>query len=477
GDVAMKRPYQTAAFSDPSHFANYATSYNRLQGDRIRWEFSYALPAGLSLTYAGGYDHQKFRHSTDASAADANGNLVGGATNFIQEENPSTWNHEVRLASDQSKRLTAQVGYFHFDEHNSNLNSGLIERSGPYNGQYLVHFLYDVKTKSDGVFGQLGYRLTDTVHLSGGARYTWDKKERTGASYLNCTITGYPAEGCNSDGFHVTPSNGNISESKPTFHIGVDWTPTARNMFYAKFDTGFKSGGFNSNGSAPSVNYGPETLKAWEVGTKNRFLGGHLTANADAFYQTYNGYQASQQTAVIAGSAAGVFNIGSAEIYGVEAQFAAQTSSGLRADVSGTYLHTRFTDAAPIVKGDGVTVVNVVGNQLPNAPKLVITAGLEQKIPVGHVSFTPRIEWKHSSSYYFSAFNDPDTRQGEYDTFNASLKFQPAARNVEIMLFVRNLTNQTIFAGMQENFNTTPYTNAYQFAPPRTYGVRASAKF
>jgi iron complex outermembrane receptor protein len=484
GDVAMKLPFGTRYTGQQAvHFANYAPTFNRLQGDRIRWEFSYDLPANLTLFYAGGYDHQAWRHALDVTAVDASGKQSGNLANFMQAENPSTWNHEVRLATAQDGQVTAQVGYFHFSEHNGNLDSGLLEKSGTYANNYLIHFLYDTKTKSDGLFGQLGWRPVEALHFSAGARYTWDQKERTGNAYLRCDVAGIPSFlygvlGCAGTlPTLVTPGNGSLRESKPTFHIGVDWTPGARSMVYAKFDTGFKSGGFNSNGSAPSVNYAPETLKAWEVGTKNKFLDGHVMLNGDAFYQTYNGYQASQSTSVISGGASGVFNVGSAEIYGFEGQFVASTG-GLRFDANTTLLHARFTSNSLIVKGDGSTQTNLQGKRLPNAPSFVLTAGLEYALVMGRASLTPRIEIKHSSSYYFSAFNDPDTQQGEFDTLNASLSFKPALKGLEITAFVRNLTNKTVLASAAENFVTTPdYTNTYQFQPPRTFGVRVASKF
>lgn len=72
--------------------------------------------------------------------------------------------------------------------------------------------------------------------------------------------------------------DGKIRQSKPTYLAGIDFTPTDHNLIYLKFSTGYKSGGFNSNGSAPSVDYGPENVYAWELGTKNRFAGARCSS-------------------------------------------------------------------------------------------------------------------------------------------------------------------------------------------------------
>ncbi|HWU02619.1 MAG TPA: TonB-dependent receptor [Novosphingobium sp.] len=471
GDVAQKTAVgQPAPGGDVSHYVGYALSSNKLKGDRIRWEFTYQLPANLTLYYAGGYDHQQYRHVTDSTSVNSSGTITSYASQYYQKENPSTWNHEVRLATPQNGKFTAQIGYFHFEEHNANLDSYLHITSGANAGIDIIHFLYDVKSKSDGVFGQAGWRVTDTVKLTAGVRNTWDSKERTGQSVLN-----YAAFG--GSGYGYTPANGSVSQSKPTFHLGAEWQATPRNMVYAKFDTGYKSGGFNSNGTAPSVNYGPETLKAWELGTKNKFAGGRIMLNADAFYQQYEGYQASQLNSLLGSSASGVFNIGNAEIYGLEGQFVAAITQGLKVDANATYLHARFKTHEPVYKADGNSY-DIYNNQLPNAPDFVVTAGVEYAINLGGGTLTPRFEIKHSSSYYFDVFNSSDVRQGAFETMNANLKYTPASGRFTIMAFVRNLTNATVFSNAVENYSALPNPiNGYEYQPPRTYGVRASAKF
>ncbi|WP_242151845.1 TonB-dependent receptor [Sphingomonas sp. BAUL-RG-20F-R05-02] len=484
GDVATISPVGQVlptSFNE-KRFPNYAPTTNKVTGNRIHWEFTSSnLPLGASLTYSGGYDSSHWRHALDASGNASN------PVNFIQAENPDTWNHEVRLATPQDKVVSAQVGYFHFSENNT-LDSGLLERQGTYAGNYLVHFNYNVRTQSDAGFGQFSVRPTSTIRLTGGFRYTWDKKDRVGTSQLRCDIAGipsflYPVLGC----VGTPPTlpglgNGSIRVSKPTYLGGIDWSPTARNMVYAKYSTGYKSGGFNSNGSAPSVDYGPESVQAWEIGTKNKFLDNRLQVNLDGFYSTYKGYQASQATAVVS-SGTGVFNIGSATIYGAEAQVIALLGSA-RLDLNATYLHSRFDKDVGLVSTTDPLTGNVVsasvaGHALPNAPDFVISGGLEDKIPLGGngASLTPRINAKYSTSYYFDVFNYADTRQRQYATADASLTFAPASGHFEVSVFVRNLTDKAVFANAQRNFTAIPSINGYQFQAPRTYGGRFSFNF
>ena len=467
GDVALQSPISTVpSIDDEKRFPNYQPTFTRINGDRIRWEFSYdALPMGLTLTYAGGYDNQKWRHALDASS-------LGGTLQrqFLQSESPETWNHEVRLSTPQDNPFTFQTGYFHFDEKNV-IDSGLIIRSGAFANRYLIKFDYNVKTQSDAVFGHATYKLSETLKASAGMRYTWDKKDREGNAVLNLQVA---SGGALPPIIVTTPGNGSISQHKPTYHVGLDWSPTNQNLVYAKYDTGYKSGGFNSNGGNSVVDYGAENLDAFELGTKNRFLNNQLQFNAALFYQKYKGYQASQTTAVIS-TGSGVFNIGSATIYGGEAQFIALIG-GLRLDLNGTYLHANFSDNVGSVRdGQGISR-DISGNRLPNAPRLSVTGGLEYTIPVGDGTLKPRIDGKYSSAYYYSVFNDADTKQGNYATGNISLTYVPQVDGpLELQLFVRNFTDERVYANAARNF--VAGVNTYQFQAPRTYGGRLAFRF
>lgn len=476
GDVAENLPLATVSpVGDGHSFLNYEPTYNHLAGDRERWELNYdRLPLGLTLTYAGGYDVEDWHHRLDATQSSSPGNLA----QFVQHENPATWNHEVRLATRQDQRFTAQIGYFHFSENNS-LQSGLQENTGPYAGADLVYFPYNVVTNSDAVFGQFGYSILDNLKVTFGERYTQDTKSRTGTSSLRCDIAGIPPFlfgiiGCNgSPPVLSTPGDGHMKDSKPTYHIGLDWTPAPSHLLYVKYDTGYKSGGFNSNGSAPPVDYGPETVGVIELGTKNQFFDHHLQFNADVFEESYNGYQASQNTAVIS-SGSGVFNVGSAKIYGAEAQVIALVDSLGRFDANATYLHSRFGDNIVVADGAGVSR-NIGGNPLPNSPSFVMTAGFEHRFDLNAGALTARVQGKYSSKFNYMVFNWADTESPAYATGDATLTFAPNAGHWLAELYIRNFTDQAVLANAQRNY--TAFWNTYEFQPPRTYGARLRYNF
>jgi iron complex outermembrane receptor protein len=475
GDVAKTLPLGVVSpVGDARTFPASAPTSTRIDGTRWRWEFSYdRLPMGLTLTYAGGYDSQEFRHALDAT-----GPSYPATRQFIQAENPDTRNHEIRLSTPLQNAVTGQVGYFYFHETNV-LNSGLYNvamtadnHGADFSQTYGVAFNYVVKTRSDGLFGQAGWKLNEQLKLTAGARYSRDQKDRVGQAVLNLGALVSPFI---SGILPPTPGDGHLSASKPTYQIGLDWQPTPANFVYAKYATGYKSGGFNSNGNAPSVNYGEENVKSYEVGSKNRFGGRAYQFNVAAFYQDYTGYQGSQQTSVLS-SGGGVFNVGSASIKGVEAELVARSETLGRVDLNTTLLDAKFGGNISISDGASPSVTHQIGgNSLPNAPKFVITGGYERSFDVGGATLTPRISAKYSSSFYYTVFNDADNRSPAVTTLNALLTYKPAEGDWQAQVYVNNLTDKVVLANSQRTY--TSGFNTLEFQPPRTFGVRLRYNF
>ncbi len=481
GGVTPSIPYNLAG-----GFPLYAPFSNHVNETRYRWEFTQGLPADLNLTYLGGYDQTTWNHALDATTFPGTSNPPA---QFLQVENPTTQNHELRLSSDPNSRLFWQVGAFYFREINSPLNSFLQEEGGPFVGQKLIDFGYAVDTTSKAGFGQLTFAATDALKFTAGLRYTKDHKVRTGESVLDLTVASggflnIPAPpGCSTTPgdftcthlLITTPSNGDVDSTKLTYHAGVDWTPTPTTLVYAKYDTGYKAGGFNSNGSAPSVNYDPETVKSFEIGTKNRFLNERLQANLSIFDMKYDGYQASQTTQVISGAASGIFNAGNANDYGAEGELEFALNSMTKADVNLTWLHAKFSSGTAVDSSTGVSP-ELSGNYLPNAPNVSLHAGIERSLidPTG-ARWTARVEGKYQSRIYFDIFNHLDNSQTGYATADALLNYVPAQGHWSVQAYVRNIANKAILQNSARN--GVSEANTYEFAPPRTYGVKVIATF
>ncbi|OYU35606.1 MAG: hypothetical protein CFE35_08825 [Novosphingobium sp. PASSN1] len=493
GDAQFRGPLggPTPVFGKAKTFTSSAPTGTKLESDRVRWELAYNADMGLNFIYSGGYDSANWRNQLDATGG------YPANRQFRQQETPKTWNHEIRVSNNKGGKLFFQAGYFYFQEKNV-VNSGIfnLDMTGPFapggplsfvpnadqSNRYGIKFDYDILTRSQALFGQIEYDLTDQLQLSLGGRYTWDKKVRTGNAVLSLPAlafplcgNGFPAPGTCPPFPLTTPGNGNLSQSEPTWHAGLNYRPAPGSLIFAKYDRGYKSGGFNSNGSAPSVDYGPERLDSFELGTKNSLMGNTLQLNASVFYFNYKGYQGSQFTAATS-SGSGVFNVGSAKVFGIEGSATALVGQGTRLSFNATYLHTKFGEGIKINNGGTPPVaIDIGGNRLPNAPGFTASGAIEQEIPVSFGKFTARVDAKYSSAFYYSVFNTPDTRSWDYVLANASLKFAPENSFWEVSAFVRNVFDKQVLAYATQNFNAG--ANTYQFQAPRTFGVRGSVKF
>ena len=218
--------------------------------------------------------------------------------------------------------------------------------------------------KAYGIFGEAYLQLTDNFKLTGGLRYSNDKKHVEDYQVLfNAPIPYNSADAFAVPSFlaafdaDVTipgPQRRRIKDAtfdKITGRFVADWSPevsfTDSTLLYASYSRGYKSGGINPPFNpllftAPDV-YRPEVINAFEIGTKNTFLGGTFRANISAFYYDYKDLQISR---IINRTS---FNDNTnASIYGLEGEFIVAPSRNLQFNINASYLKTKIKDLSLI---------------------------------------------------------------------------------------------------------------------------------
>ena len=217
----------------------------------------------------------------------------------------------------------------------------------------------DIKLKSQAVFGEVYWDIVpDLLKLTVGGRYNEDyKSERARIGVLSGAIPlGTSNETAALDTLlPFSPGNGSVLSDKfdsDTGRVVLDWTPkldfTDRTLVYASYSRGYKAGGFNPGiqvgaGGGLSPFYGPESIDAYELGTKNVLLDGHLQANADVWYYNYDGLQVS---AIIDNTSINQ-NI-SAKLYGVEGEFVWLPTDNLQFNLNFAKTHSGITNTSEV---------------------------------------------------------------------------------------------------------------------------------
>ena len=285
-------------------------------------------------------------------------------TNYIQ--NDAWYSHEITLASTDHGPLQWIGGLYYYHEQFSNPVSTNMPMQGEVSDPYqfnqsltglvaapadpnrnLYYSNYNLQDESKAVFGQVDYKVTDTIKLTGGLRYTSDHKWGTedyrlvtfgGSVVANALneaggsapllidpafsgLTGYGAtlpaidltnQLCNPTATPV--GHGALSactinsttgiasrqiggtSSAVTGTAGVEWTPDSSTLAYFRYSRGYKELGLNAGTLASPVNgvggalVAPETMDDYEIGYKKTF-GRNLVIDADIFYESYHDAQ------------------------------------------------------------------------------------------------------------------------------------------------------------------------------------------
>ena len=425
----------------------------RMRSEQYRASLIYDFDQ-VEVTALGGYDHTAYAQGIDQTLYP---DAPTGVYQWSPSQSPNTINGELRFASRGAGPFQWQLGGFYFRE-TSNLLSGDVSQGTNGGRNMFFGFSYSTPMNSKAGYAQVSYQLTSQLKLTGGFRYTADYKASSG--YFG-DITG---------GIIFANQAGSASFSKSTFHAAMDYDLSSTNMLYAKFDTGYKAGGFNFGGGA----YAPETVKAYEMGSKNRFLDNTLQLNVAAFYDDYSEQQVANYAFLSTGQPVQLTqNAGASRNYGAEAELLYKVPVIGTLNFTADYLHARYTDFQSIAdpsdpKASGN--VQLAGNQPPQAPAWSFGMGLEHSWAVLGGALTGRIQSKAQTSYYFSFYNFPDTRQKGYTMSDAFLTYQPGDGHWKATAFVRNLENSVVFKDAEESQYAVAY--AYEFYPPRTYGAR-----
>ena len=156
-----------------------------------------------------------------------------------------------------------------------------------------------------------------------------------------------------------------------TGKIGYEFTPDITT--YASYTHGYKSGGFNLDSTAAipvagvsDPSFRSETVDAFELGLKSKWMDGRVTLNVAAFLENFEDFQVLEFT----GAQFQTFNVPKAETKGIEIEAAAQPTDNLSFNGGLTILDASYPDDCAGAD-QPLRVQNLCGFELTNAPKTV----------------------------------------------------------------------------------------------------------
>lgn len=425
----------------------------------------------LSVNYAGSrfnFSSQtayqsNHRHYTDP--IDGDFSPLDGVTiinNYGNEWNTvKVWTQEFRISSPATSPLSWTGGTYLFTQKNPVKQTTRFGEDDIYGtGDENFSIINTSSGKSSGlaVFGQITWLLTPKTEITAGMRYDYEHKTQS-------VLSEYQHDPDPNPQFELVPdtsANANFNAFTPRISLAHHFT--ARQQVYATYSRGYRAGGLTQVSTDPTAPplyaYKPEYSNNWEIGWKNQFFGERLRINAAAFYSTVT--DAQVPTLVLPDAITITRNAGRLESKGIEFEAAAVPLPGLETSWSFGYTDAKYKTLK--MSSDG-TEADLAGNRQVYTPDMTSMLmaqysrpifRIRQRIPVALVI---RGEWAHIGEQYFDLKNT--IHQRAYDLLHTRLGL--AARNVELMFWMRNITDKTYIAYAYD-------FGAAHLGNPRTFG-------
>lgn len=372
------------------------------------WGVSGTLEAdigGVDLTSITAYRELRYRNANDVDGREE----VRSFEVDRQDLDQSQFSQEVYLGGDTlgSLPIAWTTGAFYMREENE--FAFALRIFAPPTTQ-----LFHQITDSFAVYSQGTLRATDRFNLTGGLRYSYERKDLS-ARQLR-------ADGTPNAAFQFDDA---ITANKVNWHAAADYQATEDIMLYVTAGTGFRSGGFNGSArDVPSIlsgSFGPEDVFMIEGGAKTEWFDRRLRFNIDYFYGEYD----NLQLAVTRSDGTITTTNVNAKVRGIELELLAIPFDGL--EIFGN-LGTTQDDIAdsPI--------------QLKNTPSVQFQLGATYSIPLGNAG-TLRLsgDVSHTASYFNGTNNEPASLVSPYEIYNAQVAFTTADERWQFRLSGRNL--------------------------------------
>ena len=271
------------------------------------------------------------------------------------------------------------------------------------NGSDAFNPLSWAKNVSYALYGQASYTIDDRLTLTGGLRYTIDKKDLRSAlatpgvfagagTYIafqpttdfNRTCDGVTAADPSSTAAAAVIANalttrcGKKTFKYFTYRAAVDYKLSEDVLLYASYSTGKHSGGFSyspisNTAGQPLPPYDTEGVEAFEAGMKGTFFDRRLQLNIAAFLNRYSDLQVqtSFPNPLVPNSVITLLSNGAkSKAPGVDVSIVAYPAPKLRMNVAFNYLHARDDPFPVSVTNNGICGIVSAGGTCTTRPEV-----------------------------------------------------------------------------------------------------------
>lgn len=442
--------------------------------------------------------------------------LTCDGTQF-QVRNQEDFSIEARLSGEvMDGRLSWSGGGYFLDlEREVGVNLGrdtgdgvtrqlFVPQGQPNATEQLLNDRFD--TNVFAAFGELAFDITEDINVSFAGRYDREERDVTnlvpiGARSAFIDFDGPPFDG----GAPLNPGlnplinpEGGFEDRSETFEqfqpkISATWQVMSGLAAFANWGIGFKSGGFNNQGSEATVdlfindflgtnigikdNFEEETSSAFEVGLKGSAVRGDVNYEMAGFVTDVDDMQFFEFFVGPFGLLRVVSNIDDVNIYGAEASVSWQATDWLKTWVNGSVIESKIkaNSARP----------DTVGNRSPATPNFNVNLGVQADYPLadwfdGFLRADAQIvgpTWFHTvqDNEQPSLFGPGDFSQTRRDTY-VTLNLRGGFRNDawSLVVFADNLLDDYV----EEVIGAPEFGGSFvNPGPQRRIGVEISYRY
>jgi iron complex outermembrane receptor protein len=437
----------TGAYSSPSHprftLGDFGSSV----------QITHYFDGVGAVTSTTGYNNYKPHVAANpGSAYSPDCNAAFACVDFNAAVPEQALSQELLFNSDQFGRLQFVSGVFGFYDRAVEDDRA----SGGPTHDFLAYYSDATHfTRAFSIFTEANYKITDDLTFVAGLRYN------TESLIAHGTLSPLVAP--------TTFADKTWNNLSPRFSLKYAVNDDLN--LYATYSQGFKAGvastGFLGTIFPPA---NPEKLTDYEVGAK--YASHDVTLNASFFYYDYKNLQGE----FFNGLETYPFNVGSASMYGIDADAAVQVTDAFQLKGGFTWLprarYDRYPDAVVVTPPLGpfglVTdpTYNADGKRMVLAPDFTatLTAAYTKDTSAGIVDASTTL-------YYSSDYNllvNGLVKQDGYVTLNAEIGITPASWNSwRIGLYGHNLTDKAVINTLEQ----PPSGLSALYSPPRELGV------
>jgi iron complex outermembrane recepter protein len=362
-------------------------------------------------------------------------------------------------------------------------------------------------SKSYSFFSDETYTITTGLELTGGFRFTREKKVATsnyndtdggagcgslltspGVAAMDPTSAEYQfliGYGCS---VVFNPFFSNLSESQSLTENNLSGTVKLSYRFndevmtYLSFADGYKAGGFNlgrvtnpaaANPLAPvlDTSFPEETVDSYEFGVKSTLADRSIHLDAAVFDQRYKDFQLNTYTGILFV----VTSIPRVESKGAELNLSwATPQNGLTLSSGVTYAFTNIDEFGSALSLFSTDRLN---NRISFAPLWSGAASATYQLPLtGAVSLRTTLAEKYNSSYNTGSNLDPRKLQASYGLMSGRIGVGAPDDKWAVELWSANLLDKRYY---QVAFDAPFQFNQIDtfLGQPRTFGITARARF